>query len=279
MEQTLGKIRDLYDTLGRGERKIADWLITHPSELIGLSISEVAAVCGCGDATVIRFAKRLGLSGYQELKINVARELGNSVTGNLSFSKEDTVMEIYSKHVKDIKLTLDDTAKQLNTDVLKKAADAISAAGSIAVIGLGNSAPIAQDAAHKFLRAGLPAGAYSDNHMQMIVASHLREGDVLLAVSHSGSSLDIISAMELAKANGAVTVCITNKGKSPILKYCDYPLFTNAQETKHSILAMTSRIAQLAVIDTLYTYIVLQGGEAASLAIHATEAALEKKKY
>ena len=279
MEQTLTRIRDLYDTLGRGERKIADWLLSHPSELIGLSISEVAAVCGCGDATVIRFAKRLGLSGYQELKINVARELGNSITGNLAFSKDDTIMEIYRKHIADIKITLEDTGKQLHTDVLKKAAEAIAAAGSIAVIGLGNSAPIAQDAAHKFLRAGLPAGAYSDNHMQMIVASHLKAGDVLLVISHSGSSVDIISAMELAKSNGAVTICITNKGKSPILKYCDYPLFTNAQETKHSILAMTSRIAQLAVIDTLYTYIVLQGGDIASQAIHATEAALESKKY
>lgn len=279
MEQTLSTIRNLYDALGRGEKKIADWLLNHPSELIGLSISEVAAVCGCGDATVIRFAKRLGLSGYQELKINVARELGNNVTGNLAFSKDDTAMDIYSKHIADIKLTLDDTGKQLDTNILKQAADAIASAGRIAVIGLGNSAPIAQDAAHKFLRAGLPAGAYSDNHMQMIVASHLKPGDVLLAVSHSGSSVDIISAMEQAKAQGAATICITNKGKSPILKYCDYPLFTNAQETKHSILAMTSRIAQLAVIDTLYTYIVLHGGEAASQAIHATEAALEGKKY
>ncbi|MBR3978818.1 MAG: MurR/RpiR family transcriptional regulator [Oscillospiraceae bacterium] len=279
MEQTLSKIRNLYDTLGRGERKIADWLLAHPAELISLSISEVASVCGCGDATVIRFAKRLGLSGYQELKINVAREMGGNLTGNLAFSPEDTVMDVYNKHIADIKITLDETRAYLNPTAMEQSAEALRNARSISIIGLGNSAPIAQDAAHKFLRAGLPASAYSDNHMQMIVTSHLGPGDVVMAISHSGSSVDIVSALERAKANGATTICITNHGKSPVDKHSDYLLYTNAQETKYSILAMTSRIAQLAVIDTLYSYIVIRGGDTISQAIHSTEEALESKKY
>lgn len=279
MEQTLSKIRNLYDTLGRGEKKIADWLLAHPSELISLSISEVASVCGCGDATVIRFAKRLGLSGYQELKINVAREMGGNLTGNLAFSPEDTVMEVYNKHIADIKITLDETRTYLNPTAMEKSAEALRNARSISIIGLGNSAPIAQDAAHKFLRAGLPASAYSDNHMQMIVTSHLGPGDVVMAISHSGSSVDIVSALERAKSNGATTICITNHGKSPVDKHTDFLLYTNAQETKYSILAMTSRIAQLAVIDTLYSYIVIRGGDTISQAIHSTEEALESKKY
>ncbi len=279
MEQTLSKIRSLYDTLGRGERKIADWLLANPSELISLSISEVASVCGCGDATVIRFAKRLGLSGYQELKINVAREMGGNLTGNLAFSSEDSVMEVYNKHIADIKITLDDTRAYLNPTAMEQSAEALRKARSISIIGLGNSAPIAQDAAHKFLRAGLPASAYSDNHMQMIVTSHLGPEDVVMAISHSGSSVDIVSALEQAKRSGATTICITNHGKSPVDKHSDYLLHTNAQETKYSILAMTSRLAQLAIIDTLYSYIVIRGGDTISQAVHSTEEALESKKF
>ena len=122
MEHTLTRIRNLYSALGRGEKKIADWLLKHPADLISLSISEVAAICGCGDATVIRFSKRLGLSGYQELKIKIARELGNNITGNLSFAKDDTVMDICNKHITDIKITLDDTRQHLNPESLKNAA-------------------------------------------------------------------------------------------------------------------------------------------------------------
>ncbi len=279
MEHTLTRIRGMYNSFGRGEKKIADWLLENPADLISLSISEVAAVCGCGDATVIRFAKKLGLSGYQELKVSVAQELGRGLTGSLAFTAGDTVSDIYSKHVADIKITLDDTRRSLDPEMLRGAALSLMNARSISVIGLGNSAPVAQDAAHKLLRAGLPASAYSDNHMQMIVTSHMSAGDVVLAISHSGSSVDIVAAVEQAKACGATTVCITNHGKSPIVRHCDYHLFTNSQETRYSILAMTSRIAQLAIIDTLYTYIVLNGGEKISAAIRSTETALEGKKY
>ena len=103
--------------------------------------------------------------------------------------------------------------------------------------------------------------------------------DVVIAISHSGSSVDIVSALEQAKSRGATTICITNHGKSPVDKHSDYLLHTNAQETKYSILAMTSRIAQLAIIDALYSYIVLRGGETISQAVHATEEALESKKF
>jgi len=279
MDNTLTRIQNMYPAFGRGEKKIADWILAQPSELISLSISEMAGNCGCGDATVIRFAKRLGLSGFQELKINIARELGSGLTGNLAFSENDVPIEIFEKHIADIKVTLDQSRKSLDPLSLYRAADALLHAKSISIIGLGNSAPVAQDAMHKFLRAGLPASAYSDNHIQMIVASHLGASDAVLAISHSGSSVDIVKALEQAKRNGAVTVGITNHKKSPMVAYCDMCLFTNAQETKYSILGMTSRIAQLAIIDTLYTYIVLHGGEQVSNAVRCTEAALESKKY
>ena len=279
METLLTRIRESYPGFGRGEKKIAEWILSNPSELISLSISEMAANCGCGDATVIRFAKRLGLSGFQELKISIARELGSGLTGNLAFSDSDAPIDIYDKHIADIKATLDESRKSLNPQSLQQAAQTLLAARSIAVIGLGSSAPVAQDAMHKLLRAGLPACAYSDNHIQMIVTSHLGASDAVLAISHSGSSVDIVKALEQAKQNGAVTIGITNHKKSPMVAYCDICLFTNAQETKYSILGMTSRIAQLAIIDSLYTYIVLHGGESVTGAVRRTEAALESKKY
>lgn len=279
MPNTLMQIHNMYDTFGRGERKLADWILKNTSELISLSISDLAAACGCGEATVVRFSKRLGFSGYQALKIHIAKEAGTNLTGSLAFTPEDTALEIYSKHISDIAITLEKTKNFLDSEILKTVAETLLHARAIHVLGLGNSAPVAMDAAHKLSRAGLPAYAYSDNHMQMIVTSHLGPEDVVLAISHSGSSTDIINALELAQHNGAITVCITNHGKSPIVRYSDHCLFTNAEETKYSILAMTSRIAQLAIIDTLYTYIVLHGGEQVSRAIEATEAALERRKF
>lgn len=133
-------------------------------------------------------------------------------------------------------------------------------------------------AAHKFLRLGLNAQACCDNHMQAIIASHLNRKSLAIGISHSGQSRDIVEALELSKIGSATTMCITNYDTSPIVKVSDIALFTKSEETKYSILALSSRIAQLAILDALYTYLVIHTDKAAMNAIYNTEYALKKKK-
>ncbi len=228
---------------------------------------------------MVRFCKRLGLSGFQALKVSIAQENGANHLGTDSIQAEDSCLDIYAKHMSDIFLTLEKTKGVLDNDTLEACTDVLFHANSISIFALGSSAAIAQDMAHKLLRAGFPAHAYSDNHMQMIAASHLKPGDAALAISHSGSSIDVVKALEHARDNGATTISITNYGRSPIIKYSDYVLYTTAEETKYSILAMTSRLAELAIIDTIYLRLLLKGGADVTQAIKSTENALESKKY
>ena len=113
----------------------------------------------------------------------------------------------------------------------------------------------------------------------MITASHLTEEDVVISISHSGSSKDIVDALKIAKQSGATSISITNTGKSPIQKYSDILLYTSSEETKHNILALSSRIAQLSIINALYFYIVYHRSEKALDAIKETEQSLLSKKY
>ena len=279
MESIIHKIRFLVKTMGPAEKKIAEYLLNHSGEIIELSISELAKKCGCGDATVVRFSRRIGLDGYQELKLRIAAELNASSMISSEIEKGDTCFDIFKKRIIDISDSLYNTESVLDAEALDKAAKVISSAERIVIFGLGNSAAIAQDAAHKFLRIGLSAQACCDNHMQSIVASHLKRGCVAIGISHSGSSKDIVDALRLCKMCGATTVCITNHGVSPIVETSDISLFTKSDETKHSILAMSSRIAQLAIFDSIYTYIVLNADKSARQAIYNTEAALQSKKY
>ena len=163
-------------------------------------------------------------------------------------------------------------------NALEEAAKKIMHANRIVIFGLGNSSPVALDAQHKFLRLGLNAVACSDNHLQAIISSHLDKGSVAIGISHSGHSADIISALKLSKISGATTICLTNYGTPPITKYSDICLFTQASETQHSILAMSSRIAQLTILDALYTYILAQTEDTSLEAIVHTESALKEKK-
>ena len=278
MDKTTLNIKVIYDTLGKAEKRVADRIMENPGDILPLSIVELAEKCDSSEATIVRFAKKLGFSGYQELKISLAQENRSTII-NANMSASDTAFDIYEKVCNDIYCSLERTKKVLDKDALEKTSAAIRNAGKIIVFGLGNSAAIAMDASHKLLRAGYNAVAYTDNHMQVIAASHLKPKDVAIGISHSGSSKDVIEALQIAKDHGAVTVCITNKGKSPIQKHSDYVLHTESEETQYNILALNSRIAQLSIVDALYYHVVYQQSEKSLASINDTEISLKTKKY
>ena len=278
MKSIFSNIRAKYDEMGPGERRIADMLISNPSSILPLSITEFAKCADCGNATLVRFSKRLGLDGYKELKLVVAQEMSTLSNPQEEITSDDTCYSMFTKRLYYIMDTLEKTRFSLKPEDINLAAKKIMHAKQIVLFGLGNSAAIAHDAQHKFLRLGLNASAYSDNHMQTIVASHLTSDCVAIGISHSGRSIDVVDALKFARISGATTICITSLGSSPITEVCDICLYTNSKETQHSILAMSSRFAQLAIFDAIYTYIVANSDKAVTKAIRNTETALKEKK-
>ncbi len=263
--------------LGAAEQRAANFIIENPKAVIPLSISELANRSKTSEATVTRLSKKLGFEGYQQLKIAIVQDTGTQPI-RTDICASDTAGDIFAKLTEDIYCSLEKTKKVLNGEALSNVCQAILQADEIMIFGLGNSASVATDTAHKLLRLGLNAHAYTDNHMQTIVASHSNQKTLAIGISHSGSSKDIVRALRLCKENGAVTACVTNYGKSPIYRVSDYVLNTVANETNYTILGLNSRIAQLAIVDAIYCYLVCHL-ENAKEAIHQTEEALQSKKY
>ena len=276
MEKTVLNIKASYDKLSKTEKKIADFLIENPGNILPLYITELAGICGVSEASIVRFSKKFGFEGYQQLKIAIAQE-NHTRPLNENITAEDTPYDIFTKVCDDIYCSLEKTKQGIDREAIAECCDAILASEDIIILGLGNSAPIANDAAHKMLRLGLRAHPYNDNHMQVIAAGHANEKTVIIGISHSGASVDILDAMSIAKQRGAFTVAITNFQKSPIESVSDVVLHTVSDETNYRILGLSSRIAQLAIIDTIYSYLVchLEGAQAS---IIETEAALQNKK-
>lgn len=279
MKSIILQIRSDYDKMGRGERKIADLITADPRSILPLTITQFSELAGCGTATLVRFSKRLGLNGYQELKIAIAQEISTLSNEKDQISPDDSCYYMFTKRLRDIQVALQKTRLVLSPSAMDAAAKKIMNAKRIVIFGLGNSAAIAHDAQHKFLRVGLNATACSDNHLQSIIASHLDADCVAIGISHSGRSVDIVHALKLAHISGATTICVTNHGTPPITEVSDICLFTQSEETQHSILAMSSRIAQLTIFDAIYTYIVANTNSGAIEAILNTETALKEKKY
>ena len=253
------KIDSKKSSMSRAEALVCDYITKHPEEVIYLSVSELAKKSGVSDATVIRACQKIGSSSYQDLKITLARDIVTPIQAvNEEIEADDPPASVLDKVFQGILHTMDSTYKIQEPGLLDRTAVTLLHAGRICICGLGNSQAIAADLQHKLSRLGLDAFAYSDNHLQRISSAFLKSGDVIFCISHSGSSRDIVNAAQIAKGNLATVISLTNIGSSPLADVSDIALHTASSETRYRRVALSSRLAQMAVIDVIYTLIALK---------------------
>lgn len=272
------KIRSLYNSFSKTEKKVADYIFENGNKVIYLSITEFAENCSVGETTIIRFCRKIGLKGYQEFKLVFAREM---VQPNENFLDNIANDDSLSEFIRKITLTnikaIEDTAKMISSKELDKAVRAILGAEKVDIYGVGASAFTAGDAKYKFMRIGIKCESFSDPHMQSMSAVQLNDKSVAIGISFSGSTKDTTDSLTLAKKSGAFTIAITNYAKSPITKVADAILLTSATETPLRSGALTSKIAQLHVLDILYTALTLkEKGKAYDYLNKTAEAVLPK---
>ena len=273
------KIKVLKAGLSKSEQRVCDYIIENPTEVIHFSVSELAERSGVSDATVVRTCRKIGSSSYQDLKVTLAQDIVTPLqTINEEITSEDSTSQVLGKVFQSTLYTLNYTYEILNVSAVEQAVEALMAAQRIEVCGLGNSHAVANDIQHKFMRLGLPVTAYTDNHLQIMSASLLGPKAVLFAISHSGSSRDIVHCAKVAKKNGATVISLTNIGRSPLYDLADIRLCTASSETRYRILALSSRLAQMTIVDAIYTLIALRK-EGVIDGFHAIEKGLGSTKY
>jgi DNA-binding MurR/RpiR family transcriptional regulator len=280
VDNALTRIRIAYPNLAKGAKRIADYVLDQPQQVIRMSVTELSEATSSSEGSVVNFCKKMGLSGFQQLKLSLAQETVQPV----QFIHEDLVQgddvgtacrKIFHSGVQ----TLRDTLSVLDPQAVQKAVDAIRAAKRIEIYGVGSSAPVAEDAQYRMLRIGLEAKVVTDSHIQAISASRTSRDVAVLTISHSGATHETVVATKLAKAAGAHTIAITNYGRSPLQAHTDIVLFTMARETRFRTEAMTSRIAQLCVVDTLIAALALSDYEASVATLQATSDVLSVKRF
>lgn len=248
-----GRIREMKSSLRNAEERVANYILLHHGEIINLTVTVLAERIGVSEATVVRMCQKLGYKGFQELKIALALELVKPVQAiHEEISEDDELDKAVGKVFSGNILAIESTVKVLAMGEMRRAIDALSNARKIEIYGVGGSAAVAKDAAHKFMKTGIPCVMYDDPHMQIMSASLLGPGCVAIGISHSGSSKDIVEALGAARETGATTISITNYAKSPIDKVSDIKLATASKETSYRTEGTASRIAQLCIIDALF---------------------------
>lgn len=274
------KMQSFLPEMSKAEKRIAQIILDGPREIVQMSITELAARSKVSDATVVRFCRRLGMQGYQEMKVTLAQDLVSPIESiHEEVSEGDAPADVLGKVFSSTMHALEYTLRILDKRQFEQALETISRAKTINIYGCGNSASVARDMQHKLMRLGLRAVSFSDGHMQSIASTALEKGDVCIAISHSGSSKDVVSAAKLAKMRGATVICMTGLGRSPLSDVADIRLDTASKETSYHIVALSSRISQYTIIDSLYSALAVMRHRQDEVRQITIEQALSEKKY
>lgn len=261
-------------------QRVIGYILDNREQVVHMSVSEVAGAVGVSIGSVVRVCQQIGMKGFQDLKIALARELVEPMKFiHEDVARTDDTATIVEKVLKSDIKALIDTLKVLDHQAMQQAVEYILAADRVEFYGIGSAAPIAVDIYYRMLRIGINCVVSIDSHMQAVSASLTNENVTVLTISHSGSTRETVDAMRLAKRAGARTICITNYGQSPIQEYADVVLYTAASETLFRTEAMTSRIAQLSVADALYVCVALASFEQSLENINRTADVLSIKRY
>lgn len=253
------RIETMIPNLNRSEQSVAAYIVDNPDRIIYLSVAALAEACGVSDPTIIRTCKKLGFSGYQNLKLTLAQTIASpSESIHEEISSSDCMQDVMEKVFQSAVYALQFTRDMLDAGDLEAAARVLMNARKIVIFGLGGSASVAADLYHKLLKLGMDAVAYTDPHLQSIACSHLDDRDAVFSISHSGNSHCIIDSTAEAKRRGAKIITLTSSGRSSLSKLANISLNTTSSEAKYKNITNSSRAAALTVVDTICTYITMK---------------------
>jgi DNA-binding MurR/RpiR family transcriptional regulator len=266
----LGSIRAATSSLAPSDAKVAQLVLANPAGLIHLSVSDAAALAGTSASTVVRACQRLGFRGFHELKLAIAADLGGRQDVPSSVEEGDGPAEILRKTLAADAEAIQESSATVDAAAFARAVEAVATADRVLFVGVGTSAPLAQDAAYRLLTIGVRTEAPADVHVQHVAAALLTPRDVCFAISHTGATRETVASCAAASETGATTVAITSFARSPLTDVVDHVLVAGGRETAHRLEAMASRIAHLCVLDALFVALSLRDRERALRALDTT---------
>lgn len=256
----LERIQTRLTDLNKAERKVAEVILQSPEQATRYSIALLAQAAQVSEPTINRFCRSFGISGYPELKLQLAQSLASGAAYVSCAVEADDSPEAYTRKIFSSTIaSLDSAYQMLDPKVIDKAVDLLVQARQIHFFGLGASASVAQDAQHKFFRFNLAVSAHSDVLMQRMLASVAHTGDLLVIISYTGRTRELVEVAELARKNGASVLGLTS-ADSPLAQICTLSLDIPLPEDTDIYMPMTSRIIQLTVLDVLAAGVTLRRG-------------------
>lgn len=251
---SLYRIKENKDSYTETEDKIADYILKNKEDVIRMSAQELAEEVASSAAAIIRFSKKIGYSGFTELKLELAKaeDLEEESDFDSLIKKSDSLKMVVKKSEVENIQTFKNTYRLIDLSVLEEVSQELKEARTVYLVGLGGSGVVCEDLYQKLIRLNVNAHYYRDFHLLMSALTHAEEEDLCIAISYSGETREVVSAQKQACEQGLTTVGISQVGPTSLNKYSQKMLYVPKTEKPLRLGSISSRFAMLALTDLLY---------------------------
>ncbi|MQA88183.1 MAG: SIS domain-containing protein [Streptosporangiales bacterium] len=283
-EGVSARVRALRPRLTGALRRVADEVLEDPAGVARTTILELAERSETSPATVTRFCRVVGLRGYADLRLAVAAETGRLANAEWEadigreIRPDDPLGSVLRTIVATDTRAIQDTAAQLDLDLVDRVVAAVVAAGRIDIYGMGSSGAIAAELQGRLHRVGIRVWAWSDVHAGLTSAALLAPGDVAVGVSHSGRTRETVDMLAEAAGSGATAIALTGFPHSPLTEVADLVLTTASHETRLHPDALAVRHSQLTVLDLVYVAVAQRIYDRAARSFAVTARAVDGRR-
>ncbi len=278
----MDKIRSMLPEMSEAERKIALFVLSEPTKSLHFNVVELSRHSASSSAAVVRFCKRIGVDGFNEFKLWLAKDVfqdrEEKFLPDLDLESKTPAERAIHEVIDYARKSLQDLSRTLDPAQLDRAAQKIRSASATMLFGIGASGIVAADFQQKLLRIGLTTSFTYDSHAQITTSCSLKPTDTALIVSYSGETELMIEIAKQVKQRKASLITLTMEGANSLRQYADIALLVPASERIYRRGAETSRLSQLTVLDILYRIIVSYDVEAAIEAIERSMEATHRKR-
>ena len=257
----LERLSTQQEQLNRSERKVAKVIAADPQSATRMSIAALAELAQVSEPTVNRMCRSFGLKGYPDFKLELAQSMARGTPYvSQSVNQNDSSAQYTDKIFTSTMASLDAARQQVDSKAIERAVDYLSQAQQICFCGMGASGAVAQDALHKFFRFNIPVVAHNDYLMMRMTAAAAKRGDVLVLLSFTGRTKEMLEVARIGRVAGALVISITAPD-SPLAHESSLVLGVESPEDTDMYMPMQSRMIQLTLIDVLATGVILRRGE------------------
>ncbi len=251
-KEVLEIIRENYEKFFSAEKKVANFVLHNPQKTVDSNVSELAKHSGVSDATVVRMCHHIGYKGYYQFRITLAKDLGKLQYNSISsIQSSDTVEKVFQEYAK----AMLRIGKNIDSEVMRNCVNLLKTCKQAHIMAVGNTSPLAQYMGFRLGRLGIKstynvAPEYFLNHVNLA-----DEGDILIAITQSGTSKQVIQGLELGKEKGLKSIAITAFAQSPVSDLADYVLLSSGKEESFGYYKGYAHLNETAVIDALLHFV------------------------